>query len=127
MYNTKYICTYNNNDVISENDDIDENQKQFIKDVVYRQDLLNIFDMVDFNDDIINDSINNLYIQLESNEKFNDLMLLSASKILSTDLKIGLMMLFSFDLMFLSHKCIGEFIDTGEINHEYIQKLQSIL
>jgi hypothetical protein len=127
MYNTKYICTYNNNDVISENDDIDENQKQFIKDVVYRQDLLNIFDMVDFNDDIINDSINNLYIQLESNEKFNDLMLLSASKILSTDLKIGLMMLFSFDLMFLSHKCISEFIDTGEINHEYIQKLQSIL
>jgi len=127
MYNTKYICTYNNNDVISENDDIDENQKQFIKDVVYRQDLLNIFDMVDFNDDIINDSINNLYIQLESNEKFNDLMLLSASKILSCDLKIGLMMLFSFDLMFLSHKCIGEFIDTGEINHEYIQKLQSIL
>jgi hypothetical protein len=50
MYNTKIVCTYNDVDVFLETDDINEKDKEFIRDALYRQELLNILGITEFND-----------------------------------------------------------------------------
>ena len=49
MYNTKFVCTYNTPDVFSVDDNISDDEKKFVRDVIYRQELLNILGMEDFN------------------------------------------------------------------------------
>ena len=45
IYNTKYICTYNNSNVFLETDNVNELEKNFIRNILYKKDLLNIFKM----------------------------------------------------------------------------------
>ena len=50
FYNTKYICTYNNSDVFleSELEILSEHEKTFVRDALYRRDICNIFNIVNF-------------------------------------------------------------------------------
>ena len=45
MYNTKVVCTYNTPDVFLETDKVTEDEKAFIRDTIYRQELLDILDI----------------------------------------------------------------------------------
>jgi hypothetical protein len=50
-----------------------------------------------------------------------------ASKYLNDDFEIGLMILFSYDYMNLSHICICEFLENGKISEENISKLRTAI
>jgi hypothetical protein len=52
-------------------------------------------------------------------------MLKLASNIMSLDEEIGLLFLFSYDYMYLSHICICEFLETGQISQDNISKLKT--
>jgi hypothetical protein len=41
--------------------------------------------------------------------------------------ELGLMLLYSYDYMYLTHICICDFISTGEISDENIGKLEKAL
>jgi len=43
MYNTKYTITYNSDNIFLETDDVNEKDKEFIVNILYRKDLCNIF------------------------------------------------------------------------------------
>ena len=49
------------------------------------------------------------------------------SKFLSEDIEIGLMLLFSYDYMHMSHKCICEFINSGQISEKNISELRNVI
>ena len=40
MYNTSIICTYNTPEVFVETDEVSNDERQFIRDVIYRQEIL---------------------------------------------------------------------------------------
>ena len=42
MCNTKIICTYNTDEIFEPTDKLTERDKEFVRDVIYRQELLNI-------------------------------------------------------------------------------------
>ena len=46
-YNTKYVCSYNDSDVFLESEIkiLNEHEKQFVRDALYRRDLCNIFNI----------------------------------------------------------------------------------
>jgi hypothetical protein len=129
MYNTKYIITYNDSSVFLESDKISEYDKNFIIDALYRNDLLNIFGVeeVDFNENIFDKIINDLYKIVSVEKDFLSLIKTLASKYMSIDYEFGLMLLFSFDYLFLTHPCICEFIDTGKISKEKIEELKKLI
>ena len=52
MYNTKFECRYHKDDVFLETDNVTEEEKEFIRNILYREDVLNIF-LIDFNDDFM--------------------------------------------------------------------------
>jgi hypothetical protein len=120
-YNTKYVCSYNDSDVFleSELEVLNDNEKQFVRDALYRRDLCNIFKIEDqcFNEKIINDIISNLYKNING-EKFLESCVLKVSNnfLNSVDLELGFIILFSFDYLYLLHPCISEYIETGKIS-----------
>ena len=111
-YNTKYVCTY------SQEDEDDE---------PYRQDLLNIFGIQEFNEEIINNSLTILFHTLKQNERMLKCMKQLASRIISEDAEIGMVFLYSFGYMENTHMCVCEFLETGNISGKTIELLENII
>lgn len=128
MYNTKFICTYNNPlEVFLESDNISNKEKELICDIIYRQELLNILGMEEYNIKMIDRVLKDVYNKIKKNNELRECMLKLAEKFMSNDEEFGLMIMFSFDYMDLSHICISEFLETGKIKEENIQKLKSLI
>ena len=134
IYNTKYICSYNDSDVFleSEIEILNNDEKQFVRDALYRRDLCNIFNIEDqdFDEKIINDVISNLYKNIKG-EKFLESCTEKASNHFfnNVDLELGFLILFSFDYLYLLHPCLSEFIETGKIcdSNESLIELKKML
>jgi hypothetical protein len=127
MYNTQVVCTYNTPEVFLETDDITDDEKAFVRDTIYRQELLDILCVNDDNDDKLSIAINELYKRVKYCTGFRKCMVKLAEKYMATNEEFGLMLLFSYDYMYLTHICICEFIETGDIDNENIKKLDKAL
>jgi hypothetical protein len=115
MYNTKIICTYHTSDVFLNSDELNESDIGFIRDSIYRQELLDILNMEDFNETEMDIALHELYGKIKDSTELIECMRKLASQFTSTDEEFGLMLLFAFDYMHLTHICISELLDTGKI------------
>jgi hypothetical protein len=129
MYNTKVICTYNMSDIFLEEENklLTEDEIGFMRDVIYRQEFLNILGMDEYNETEIDKSIHELYEKIKEQEFLKECMLKLAANWLSTDIEFGLMILFSYDFMNVTHICICEFLETGKISNQNIFKLKNLV
>ena len=99
MYDTKFECRYHRNDVFLESDKVNNYEKTFIRDILYKEDLLNIF-LIDYYDedfDVFTDVITELYSKLKECLLLKECMKKMAAKVLSEDLQTGLCILYSYD------------------------------
>jgi hypothetical protein len=117
LYNTQYVCSYQDSDVFIETDIITAEEKEFVRNCIYRQDLLNIFSMEEFDDSLINEKLTELYTQIKYYSVLDDCMREMAKSISATDSMFGLMMLFSFDYLYLFHPFICEYLENGSIEN----------
>ena len=135
MYNTKVECTYNTPEVFLETDNITEDEKTFIRNIIYRQELLNVLDIDYENNDEdneakISEAIKELYNRVKNCEKIRKCMVkvvqkhMNVGKYMTSDEELGMMLLLSYDYMYLTHICISEFIETGDIDDKNIKKLE---
>jgi translation elongation factor EF-Ts len=138
MYNTKVECTYNTPEVFLETDNITDDEKSFIRNIIYRQELLNVLD-IDYenndedNEEKISEAIKDLYNRVKDSNCLRKCMVnvvqkhMNVGKYMTSDEELGMMLLFSYDYMYLTHICISEFIETGKISDENIKKLVKAL
>jgi len=110
MYNTKVVCTYHLDDVFNEKDNISDTEKEFIRDAIYRQELLDILGIDEFNEDKMGKAFHELYLRIESFKELKECMQQMAARFLSEDVELGLMILFAYDYMYLTHACICEYL-----------------
>jgi len=127
MYNSKYICKYNSEDIFLETDKVTDSEKEFIRDTLYKEDLLNIFCISDYDEEQININMHILYEKIKNNEELSYCMKSVAGVFMSTDEELGLIILFSYDYLYLSHICISEFLEKGKISENNILKLKQII
>jgi hypothetical protein len=131
MYNTHFICTYNTPEVFLESDILSDDEKKFVRDVIYRQELLNILGMENFNDSEMEREmeriIHELFKKVSENLFLKECMIKLSERFLNIDQEIGLMLMFSFDYMYLTHICISELLDTGIISDKNMSNLRSII
>ena len=127
MYNTSVICTYKNDDIFCESDNVNDNEKDFIRDAIYRQEILNILDLDHFDELEINKELDELYEKIKECEELKECALGVASRFLSNDPQLGLMILFSFDFMYITHKCVSEYLDTGVISNDSMVRLKEMI
>lgn len=117
LYNTQYICSYQDSDVFIETDTITAEEKEFVRNCIYRQDLLNIFSLEEFDDSLINEKLAELFTQIKYYSVLDDCMTDMAKSINVNDPMIGLMLLFSFDYLHLFHPFICEYLENGSIEN----------
>ena len=127
MYNTKVICTYNTPEVFFASDKITDEEKDFIRDTIYRQELLDILGMDDYNEKEMDRAIQELYEKIRDNKELKECMLKSASHFMSVDEDFGLMIMFAYDYMYLTHICVSELLKTGKITENNMWKLKSAI
>lgn len=125
MYNTKVICTYHTPEVFLETDEITENEKEFVRNVLYRQELLDIFGKDEFNETEFSNSINELYKQLTSCKELRECMRKVAEKFISQqdNEEFGLFILFSYDYMYLTHLCVSDYLENGKLTNDNTSSL----
>ena len=124
MYNSKYECRYHLDNLFLDTDEVTDDEKLQVRDLLYKEDLLNIFHVKEYNDEAINEGLKYLYKKTRGNQDLKDCSLKLAGRYLNQDFEIGLMILFSYDYMHLSHICISEFLETGIISEENMSKLR---
>ena len=129
MYNTKHECLYlseevfkNVLDITEKTIDITKDEKECIQNTMYKQDILEIFDVEEFDDEKINIAVREVYEKVKTNDDLRNIMQLLSAKLLSSDEEIGFMLMFSFDYLYLSHTCISEYLETGSISKEKIKQ-----
>jgi hypothetical protein len=128
MYNTKVVCTYHTDDIFLESyDNISQEERQFIQDAIYRQELLNILDIEDFNEIEMGEALHKLYFRLQDCLELNECMSKLAGQFIFEDKEIGLTILFSYDYMYVAHQCISEYLETGVISEINIKKLRDVV
>ncbi len=127
MYDTKYECRYCKDDIFLETDEASEDEKGFIRDILYREDLMYIFNIED--DDSLNDFvfISELYNLLCKCDELKECMKLAAAKIVSENEEMGLCILYSYDFMYLTHKCVSAYLENGVISETDLTLLKNNL
>jgi hypothetical protein len=127
MYNTKINCIYNNFDIFLEYHDISEEDKKNISNTIYREELLNILGIEEYNETELNKAIHELYNKIKQCNELKECMTKLAGQFMSEDGEFGLMLLFAYDYMNLSHICISEYLETGTISKKNIWNLKNIV
>lgn len=127
MYNSKIICTYHTDEIFLPTDDINELEKGFIRNVIYRQELLNILEMDNYSEEEMTLKLKELYELLKECEEMKECMMEMANIFHSQDIELGLMMLFSYDYLFITHKCINEYLENKIIPTELLDKIKQNL
>lgn len=121
MYDTTYKCRYNLDSVFLDSDEVNDDQKDYIRDILYKEDLIHIFNTESY--EVFDCFIGNLHDKLINHEKMKECMKIAAKTLVSENTELGLCILYSYDYMYLTHICVSEYLDTGLISDENIDEL----
>ena len=127
-YNTNYICKYNNNVFSKEEEDkLSENEKYFVTDSLYRNDVLTIFRLEEFDEEKINNCIREIYEKIKNYDDLKPLLKKLAGFFFSEDCELGILLMFSYDYLEHTHPCMCEFLETGKISVDKLNKLKDVI
>jgi hypothetical protein len=116
-YNSTYICTYKSNDIFLEEDNVNDKEKDFILNCLYRNDLLYIFDIEDFENNFNQtEIIGELYNKIKNNTFIISCIKKLNEEFITNNEEVGLMILYSYDYLYLTHPCVSEYLETGQIS-----------
>lgn len=127
MYNTELICTYNTDDIFEPTDELTEYDKEFVRDVIYRQELLNIFGLEEYESTRLDDAFHKLYERIKDYKPLQEIMVKLASEIMCEDKEVGMIILYSYDFMYLTHLCICELLNFENISDDNLNNLKKII
>lgn len=128
MYDTKFECRYHRDDVFLETDVVTDEEKNFIRNILYKEDLLTIFNIdYDEYEEVFENSITELYEKIKNCKILKELMEKASSILFLNDIKNGLCILYSYDYMYITHMCVSEYLSTGNISEENIYLLNKFL
>ena len=127
MYNTKVVCTYHTNEVFLESDEITDEERYFVRDAIYRQEVLDILGMEDYNEAEMLRTVHDLFQKVGECDELKECGLKLAGQFMSNDSEFGLMLLFAYDFMYLTHICISEYLDTGKMSEQNILNLKEVV
>ena len=108
-----------------DNDDECEDDIYFMCEEIYRIEFLKCFNLVEFNDDIINAHVKELFELCKDNITFKHVINLVKTKLKEEDIEICFMQLFAYDLFFYTHNCIKQIKNDMEIDKKVLQRLQN--
>ena len=138
LINLNHKITYNDPNLHKKFNIKDENEreKEELSDLIYKYDLIIIFGLEDFLEEIIIEKMNNLYDIMIKNMQIQSICSNIGhcvnknatgvfNKINKDEDFEYFMVLFSYDNLHLFYPCICEFLDKGIISNEKLESLKS--
>jgi hypothetical protein len=107
--------------------EISEHEKYIIQHKLYKQDILSIFGLDEFNETELNISVHQLYQRITPNEQLKSIVLKAAALVMSMDEELGFLVLFSFDYLYVTHDCIKDFFKSGSITVKNMNRLEELI
>jgi hypothetical protein len=134
VYNSKHICSYQYYDSKFE-DFMPSNQNVGIEvdkcedsaDLIYKSDMLQVFNLTEYDDSKIEQEMISLFEILKNNEKMVECMKKLAHRFVTEELEFGMMLLFSYDTFFATHLCVCDIIEKGEVAEDNINILVKLI
>ena len=126
MYNVNYTCIYNKTDIFlkEEEDRLSEDDKDDIRDELYRNDMLHILDANDIDN---GKELHDLYERIKDCELLVECMTELAGRWISEDKEFGLLILYSFDYMYAMHLCVCDYLEKGIIEDDNVKLLRGLI
>lgn len=126
MYNTNVYCIYHKGDIFLDSDNLTLEQKDKIREDLYRNDLLNIFQLKEYNDELLGLGLDDLYEKISTSEILKQYIvkLMEIYYGFSEDPKFGIIFLFTYENMYLFHPCICDYLLHKEIREESLSVLK---
>lgn len=123
-----HVVTYNDSNLFEKFNIIKEaEEQQQFRNVIYNYDLLMIFNLQDFLEEVINEKVKQLYKLMIKNSEFRKFI-----KDLTNNMNYDnentityFMMLFSYDNLALFYPCICEFLEKGMISDDKLNPLKN--
>lgn len=139
-YNTQYVCKYKDQSEINKYKNIEEkvnvdiDVEIDIENELYRLDLLNIFKLETYDSNYITKTIDNIFdniIEKNSNynssvERFKEYIKKASALFMSEDIKFGFTIMFSYEYLNSTHKCLCELMTMNNIKTETLDELESL-
>ena len=134
LVRTFETCTYHLPEVFLETDQVTLEEADFIRNCIYRQELLNFFDLEEFDECFLESKIRELYIvmvldeQQEKEEKGEGKVFELFLDILQKNFSFFsqeqcFSLLFSFDFFWITQLCLKDYFETGIISEPICKKL----
>ena len=120
-----HIITYNDPKLFEKFNIIQKEEQEQFRNVIYNYDLLMIFNLQDFLEEIINKKISQLHDLMIKNEEIKHIVTELTSSLNQNDTTIGFMFFFSYDNLPLFYPCICEFLEKGIINGDKLNLLKN--
>ena len=96
---------------------------EFVRDALYRQELLDILELEEHDEQLMSEALHKLYEQVKGSQELRKCMIKMARRLMTADEEFGLLILFAYDYMYLTHACICEYLETGEITQTSMENL----
>ena len=113
------VITYHTKEVFLETDEVTEDEKKFIRNCIYRQELLNLFDLEEFDEDLMNQRMDFLYKKIESDPDFQIILEKLQDTYFLRSKEVSFTLLFSFDYLYMTHACFCDLFESGKIEEEH--------
>jgi hypothetical protein len=100
---------------------------EFVRDALYRQELLNILELEEHDEQLMSEALHKLYERVKGSQELRKCMVKMAKRLMTADEEFGLLILFAYDYMHLTHACICEYLETGEITQTSMENLRATI
>jgi len=127
IYNTNYNCIYLKEDLFTDTEgySLTDENKDMIRDDLYRNDFLNVFYLDNYDEDIMGKVFNELHEQFIKFDLFKEYMCKFAKDYnMENNTNLSIIFLFSFDSLYYFHPCICDYLNYGYVTEENINQLK---
>jgi hypothetical protein len=129
IYNTNYICQYQKEDLFLDNENLTDENKEMIRDDLYRNDFLNVFNLDEYDEEKLTFILDSLYESIVNCDTLKDYICKFSKGYDTSNFdqgKFGIIFLFSFEHLYLFHPCICDYLNYGYITEINLDKIKVV-
>ena len=117
MYNSIYSCKYS----LGSTDD-----------ELYREDIVNIFELAEFDENQIVETLDTIYDKFKNDKLFNEILVnfnsINQPNCFSVDdLGFVFIIMYSYDYLYLIHPCVCDLLNYGKISPEHLKLVNNTI
>jgi hypothetical protein len=88
---------------------------------------LDILELEEYDEELMSAAIHELYVRVKESPELRKCMVKTAKRLMTADEEFGLLVLFAYDYMYLTHVCICEYLETGKIAQTSMDNLHTAI